>query len=347
MEVRSDRTPQPARSTDGIVFDRRALEIHASGRLSQIFGPAFADQDGLHPARPHARTAAAARRSRRAPGGRTPLAGHRHRLDGDRRRGGRLVPARQPHARGDHDRGRAGRPAARLLARRRRPQPRGARLPAARLRADLPRRAPRRRRNPALRDRRRRPRAAGGGPSLLLPLHLHRRRVSPASPCGAGRPASSPTRNSPGRRACSGTRRPLEPRDGARVDPPPVSAGPVAALPRAARGLRGRARRRVFRSRLRGGCDSHPHAESARRPAAAARRGDGDRRRGRALGTRLSARRGSHRPGRLVLRGTLHERPLHARDPDVRGRPAGDGGLPGRVGLHAGAGRLALRAGAG
>ena len=102
-----------------------------------------------------------------------------------------------------------------------------------------------------------------------------------------------------------------------------------AALPRAARGVCGRAGRRVLRPRLRGGRGAHPHPESAGRPAAAARRGDGHRRRGRALGTRVSARRGSHRPGRLVLRGALHERPLHARDADVRGRPAGDGGLPG------------------
>jgi len=48
LEVRSDRTPQPERSTHGLSFDRHALEIHANGRLSQIFGPAFTDQDALH-----------------------------------------------------------------------------------------------------------------------------------------------------------------------------------------------------------------------------------------------------------------------------------------------------------
>ena len=65
------------------------------------------------------------------------------------------------------------------------------------------------------------------------------------------------------------------------------------------------------------------------------------------MGTRLPARRRPHRPGRLVLRGPLHERPLHARDPDVRGLPAGDGVLPRGAGVHARAGRVALRAGAG
>ena len=188
MEVRSDRTPQPERSTDGILFDRHALEIHANGQNLPNLRPRIRRPGRPAPARPHARAAAAARRSRRAPGGRAPLAGHRHRLDGDRHRRRRLVPARQPDARGNHDRGRAGRPAARLLARRRRPQPRGARLPAARLRADVPRRAPRRRRDPALRDRRRRPRAARGGPPLLLPLHLHGGGSSPPHRAGrAGR----------------------------------------------------------------------------------------------------------------------------------------------------------------
>ena len=63
MEVRSVRTPQPERETEsasarelksspiltatGIPFDRHALEIHASGRISEIFGARFADQDNL------------------------------------------------------------------------------------------------------------------------------------------------------------------------------------------------------------------------------------------------------------------------------------------------------------
>ena len=51
-------------------------------------------------------------------------------------------------------------------------------------------------------------------------------------------------------------------------------------------------------------------------------------------------------PERLVLPRPLQERPLHARHPDVRGLPAGDGVLPGGAGLHARARRLALRAGA-
>jgi len=43
----SDRTPQPARSTGGLSFDKRALEIHANGQISQIFGLDFADQDAF------------------------------------------------------------------------------------------------------------------------------------------------------------------------------------------------------------------------------------------------------------------------------------------------------------
>jgi len=46
-EVRSVRTPQPAREPEGVLFDRRALEMHANGRISQVFGPGFADQDAL------------------------------------------------------------------------------------------------------------------------------------------------------------------------------------------------------------------------------------------------------------------------------------------------------------
>ena len=47
VEVRSDGTPQPARETASVLYDRRALEIHASGRISEIFGAGFADQDDL------------------------------------------------------------------------------------------------------------------------------------------------------------------------------------------------------------------------------------------------------------------------------------------------------------
>jgi 3-oxoacyl-(acyl-carrier-protein) synthase/3-hydroxymyristoyl/3-hydroxydecanoyl-(acyl carrier protein) dehydratase/1-acyl-sn-glycerol-3-phosphate acyltransferase len=46
-EVRSDRTPQPARVQSSLLFDRNALRIHANGNLSALFGPDFADHDAL------------------------------------------------------------------------------------------------------------------------------------------------------------------------------------------------------------------------------------------------------------------------------------------------------------
>ena len=52
---------------------------------------------------------------------------------------------------------------------------------------------------------------------------------------------------------------------------------------------------------------------------------------GRSLGPRLPARHRRHRARRLVLRGSLQERPLHARHPHVRGLPAGHGHLPHRA----------------
>jgi acyl transferase domain-containing protein/3-hydroxymyristoyl/3-hydroxydecanoyl-(acyl carrier protein) dehydratase/1-acyl-sn-glycerol-3-phosphate acyltransferase len=39
---------EPARAHRGPKFDRAQLEILASGRISSVFGPAFADQDGFH-----------------------------------------------------------------------------------------------------------------------------------------------------------------------------------------------------------------------------------------------------------------------------------------------------------
>ena len=88
------------------------------------------------------------------------------------------------------------------------------------------------------------------------------------------------------------------------------------------------------------------HAADLRGPHAVPRRGHRLRPARRSVGARLPARRDAGHARRLVLRRPLQERPLHARHADVRGLPAGDGVLPRRAGLHARARRLALRAGA-
>ncbi|MCA9628730.1 MAG: 3-hydroxyacyl-[acyl-carrier-protein] dehydratase FabA, partial [Myxococcales bacterium] len=40
-------TPEPASARRGLQLDRRQLEIHASGKISEIYGPLFARQDGF------------------------------------------------------------------------------------------------------------------------------------------------------------------------------------------------------------------------------------------------------------------------------------------------------------
>ena len=82
-------------------------------------------------------------------------------------------------------------------------------------------------RDAALRDRRRRPRAARGGPALLLPLRLHGRREFPASPCADGQAGFFTDEELAGSAGVLWDPATVEPRDGARVDPPPVSAGPA------------------------------------------------------------------------------------------------------------------------
>ena len=177
MEVRSDRTPQPARGERAVsCFDRHALEIHAKGQLSRSSAPDSADQDTLRGA-----TACPNRRCcspiAHAPGGAAALARYRHRLDrtdiapgawylhDNRMPAGMMIEAGQADLllvswlgvdalnRGER--------VYRLL---------GCELT---YHGGLPGR----RGDPALRDRRRRPRAAGGGPALLLPLHLYPRRI--------------------------------------------------------------------------------------------------------------------------------------------------------------------------
>ena len=70
-------------------------------------------------------------------------------------------------------------------------------------------------------------------------------------------------------------------------------------------------------------------------PHAVPRRGHRLRPARRPVGARLPARRDAGHARRLVLRRPLQERPLHARHADVRGLPAGDGVLPRRARLHA------------
>ena len=61
----------PALETPGVTFTREQLEVHASGRISEIFGPAFAAQDAYAAPGSHADAAAAAGRSRGRPARRT------------------------------------------------------------------------------------------------------------------------------------------------------------------------------------------------------------------------------------------------------------------------------------
>ena len=105
-----------------------------------------------------------------------------------------------------------------------------------------------------------------------------------------------------------------------------------------------RRRVRLLRPGLREGADAHPqpaHPGRADAPPGSRHR---PRRRGRTVGPRVPAR-GARRPPRpLVLRRPLQERPVHARNADVRGVPAGDGVLPRGARLHPAAGRLAVPA---
>ncbi|MEZ4239832.1 MAG: beta-ketoacyl synthase N-terminal-like domain-containing protein [Myxococcota bacterium] len=136
---------------------------------------------------PHARAAAAPRRPRDRPRRRARLHAHRHHLDRDRHRLVLLVPPRRHHAGRRDDRGRPGRPAAHLLARRRLREPGRAGLPPARLRPRLLGRPAAPRRHPPLPDPRRRPRQPRRHSHLLLPLRLRRSARQPA-PAGARRP---------------------------------------------------------------------------------------------------------------------------------------------------------------
>ncbi len=101
---------------------------------------------------------------------------------------------------------------------------------------------------------------------------------------------------------------------------------------------------RLLRPGIREGADAHAqpaHPGRADAPPGSRHR---LRRRGRTVGPRVPARGARRPPGPLVLRRPLQERPVHARDADVRGVPAGDGVLPRGARLHAAARRLAVPA---
>jgi acyl transferase domain-containing protein len=115
----------------------------------------------------------------------------------------------------------------------------------------------------------------------------------------------------------------------------------------AAAGVRGRASGGLLRGGVRDDAGARAVAADPVRPTVAAARGHGVRRERRAVGARVPARRGGDRGGRLVLRGALSQRPVHARDADVRGLRAGDGVLSGGARVHDRPRRVALRAGAG
>ena len=103
----------------GVTFTREQLEVHASGRISEIFGPAFAAQDrpaaGAH-AEPPLLLADRVVGIDAAPASHAAPA--RIWTETDVRADSWYL-ARGPHARRHHDRGGPGRPAAHQLARRR------------------------------------------------------------------------------------------------------------------------------------------------------------------------------------------------------------------------------------
>ena len=180
----------------------------------------------------------------------------------------------------------------------------------------------------------RRPRQPGRRPPLLLPLRLPRRRRPAAQRARRAGRASSPTQELARLR-----RHPLAARDAGasprrrRSTPPPVAdeqrAFSADGGPRVRRGSRPAT---CFGPRLRAHADARPHAAHPDRPHAAScrRRRPFDPQR-RAVEARLPARRARRPSRRLVLRGALQERPVHARHAHVRGLPAGDGVLPRRA----------------
>ena len=127
----------PVRST--VVFTRAQLETAAAGRISEVYGREFQELDTFHricrlPMPPlllvDRVTKLEERRAQIHEAGRDP---HR-----DRRPARLLVSASWPHSRGSYDRGRSGRHDADLMAGRRFPGARGARLPHAGLRCEVP-----------------------------------------------------------------------------------------------------------------------------------------------------------------------------------------------------------------
>jgi hypothetical protein len=127
--------------------------------------------------------------------------------------------------------------------------------------------------------------------------------------------------------------------------PPARRLYQAIVLPRRPPRLRRGPRGRLLRPRLREGPHPRPQPSHLRRSDMLFLHEVVDLRpHGRTLAARLPPRRGAHHRGRLVLRGPLPQRPLHARHPHVRGMPPGDVVLSRGHGLLRRPRRLALRA---
>ena len=132
-----------------------------------------------------------------------------------------------------------------------------------------------------------------------------------------------------------------------RIDSPAHRADARPLLPRGSGCFFGGTGPRLLRRRLRADGDAPLHTSHRARPHAADGRGDSNRSRRWTMGSRLPPIGAGVPPRRLVLLWPLQERPVHARHPDVRRMPAGHGVLPRGTRLQRRPRLVAVRAGAG